>query len=323
MAARRHGRIAWRWWPPATTGPAGCRVCALRRNRPDSRCGILTESPRRPARWREMTQLEGSCSQVEDYPQRCRYGAIPRAAPSLRAGTWRRRRTLVGFRGKTGARQRRRLTAFRRAGRASRISEREVRICWRGSGPRRMGSAWPPKLGIASKVVFAGRRDDMPAVYASLDMVVLPSFKEAMPMCLLEALAAASPVVATRGRHSQGNRSRSHGIALRTRRRDALSAAGHTAASPRSGARAHAGNTGRATSRGISPPRWWAGVTSTYIRGITRALAPDGSFGGSGSGAVHDRREYRATYIIVACRNERGGTSASSWIRCWRRICPA
>jgi glycosyltransferase involved in cell wall biosynthesis len=53
------------------------------------------------------------------------------------------------------------------------------------------------RLGIASKVVFAGRRDDMPAVYASLDIVVLPSYKEAMPMCLLEALAAARPVVAT------------------------------------------------------------------------------------------------------------------------------
>ena len=53
------------------------------------------------------------------------------------------------------------------------------------------------RLGIASKVVFAGRREDMPAVYASLDIVVLPSFQEAMPMCLLEALAAARPVVAT------------------------------------------------------------------------------------------------------------------------------
>ena len=53
------------------------------------------------------------------------------------------------------------------------------------------------RLGIASKVVFVGRRDDMPAVYASLDIVVLPSFQEAMPMCLLEALAAARPVVAT------------------------------------------------------------------------------------------------------------------------------
>ena len=67
-----------------------------------------------------------------------------------------------------------------------------------GEGPARAGwEAAALKLGIASKVVFAGRRDDMPAVYASLDIVVLPSFQEAMPMCLLEALATARPVVAT------------------------------------------------------------------------------------------------------------------------------
>jgi glycosyltransferase involved in cell wall biosynthesis len=47
-------------------------------------------------------------------------------------------------------------------------------------------------------VVFAGVRDDMPGVYASLDMVVLPSLVESMPMCLLEAMAAGKPVIATR-----------------------------------------------------------------------------------------------------------------------------
>src|SRR5262249_19830260 len=40
-------------------------------------------------------------------------------------------------------------------------------------------------------------RDDMPDVYASLDLMVLPSLREAMPMCLLEALAAGRPVIAT------------------------------------------------------------------------------------------------------------------------------
>jgi glycosyltransferase involved in cell wall biosynthesis len=46
--------------------------------------------------------------------------------------------------------------------------------------------------------VFTGARDDMPGVYASLDVLVLPSLVESMPMCLLEALAAGTPVVATR-----------------------------------------------------------------------------------------------------------------------------
>ena len=73
-----------------------------------------------------------------------------------------------------------------------------AKFVFAGEGPARAEwEALAQRLGIASKVVFAGRREDMPALYASLDIVVLPSFQEAMPMCLLEALAAARPVVAT------------------------------------------------------------------------------------------------------------------------------
>jgi glycosyltransferase involved in cell wall biosynthesis len=73
-----------------------------------------------------------------------------------------------------------------------------TKFVFAGEGPAR--AEWEQlavRLGIGSQVIFAGRRDDMPAVYAALEVVVLPSFKEAMPMCLLEALAAAKPVVAT------------------------------------------------------------------------------------------------------------------------------
>lgn len=52
--------------------------------------------------------------------------------------------------------------------------------------------------GITSRVVFAGKRDDMPGVYRSLDMLVLPSLNEGMPMTLLEAMAARLPVIASR-----------------------------------------------------------------------------------------------------------------------------
>ncbi|MGA2135603.1 MAG: glycosyltransferase family 4 protein [Bryobacteraceae bacterium] len=75
----------------------------------------------------------------------------------------------------------------------------DTRFIFIGEGPAR--AEWmsmAAQLGISSRVIFAGQRNDMPAVYASLDLVVLPSLDEAMPMCLLEALAASKPVIATK-----------------------------------------------------------------------------------------------------------------------------
>jgi glycosyltransferase involved in cell wall biosynthesis len=46
-------------------------------------------------------------------------------------------------------------------------------------------------------VVFTGRRDDVPAVTAAIDVAVLPSYREAQGLSILEALALARPVVAS------------------------------------------------------------------------------------------------------------------------------
>lgn len=67
-----------------------------------------------------------------------------------------------------------------------------------GDGPCRQ--SWQDlstRLGIANHVLFTGARSDMAEVYASCDVVVLPSLVEAMPMCLLEAMAADKPIVAS------------------------------------------------------------------------------------------------------------------------------
>ena len=52
-------------------------------------------------------------------------------------------------------------------------------------------------LGIGNRIHFTGARADMPNVYASFDVFVLPSLDEGMPMCVLEAIAAGVPAVGT------------------------------------------------------------------------------------------------------------------------------
>jgi glycosyltransferase involved in cell wall biosynthesis len=67
-----------------------------------------------------------------------------------------------------------------------------------GEGPdRRKLEELVRDLNIAERVIFAGHREDMPGVYASLDILVLPSINEGLPMTLIEAMAAARPVIAT------------------------------------------------------------------------------------------------------------------------------
>jgi glycosyltransferase involved in cell wall biosynthesis len=74
----------------------------------------------------------------------------------------------------------------------------ETAFVFAGEGTsRRDWQTLAEQLGIAERVFFVGARSDMAAVYASLDVLALPSFAEAMPMCLLEALSAGCPVVAT------------------------------------------------------------------------------------------------------------------------------
>ena len=54
------------------------------------------------------------------------------------------------------------------------------------------------RLGMAEAVTFHGWRRDMLCVYGDLDVVVNSSRNEGTPVALIEALAAARPVVATR-----------------------------------------------------------------------------------------------------------------------------
>lgn len=51
--------------------------------------------------------------------------------------------------------------------------------------------------GLASKVRLIGQRKDIPNVLAGLDLFVMPSLWEGLPMAMLEAMALATPVLST------------------------------------------------------------------------------------------------------------------------------
>ncbi len=53
-------------------------------------------------------------------------------------------------------------------------------------------------LGLSDSVIFTGFQDNMPSLYKDMDIFVLPSLTEGVPMALLEAMSLELPVVATR-----------------------------------------------------------------------------------------------------------------------------
>jgi len=53
------------------------------------------------------------------------------------------------------------------------------------------------QLGLGSRIIFTGYRDDVVNIVASSDLFVLPSLWEGMPYALLEAMLASRPVVTT------------------------------------------------------------------------------------------------------------------------------
>jgi glycosyltransferase involved in cell wall biosynthesis len=74
-----------------------------------------------------------------------------------------------------------------------------LKIVIAGEGPDRSAiEEMIEQYGLQSSVVLAGQQSNMPAVYAAMDIFVLPSLNEGLPMTVLEAMAASKPVIATR-----------------------------------------------------------------------------------------------------------------------------
>ena len=75
----------------------------------------------------------------------------------------------------------------------------EARLLIVGDGPLKDSLQLTSySLQLKDKVIFAGKRDDLPCLYKTMDIFVLPSLTEGLPLVLLEAMSMRLPVVATR-----------------------------------------------------------------------------------------------------------------------------
>jgi glycosyltransferase involved in cell wall biosynthesis len=77
------------------------------------------------------------------------------------------------------------------------LAEVHVAIAGRGEEEAAL-RALAAELGMASRVHLLGLRDDIPRLLAAADLFVHPSRSEELPLAVLEAMAAAKAVVATR-----------------------------------------------------------------------------------------------------------------------------
>ena len=83
------------------------------------------------------------------------------------------------------------------ATRVTRVNQR-VRFLIAGDGPLRAALEEKARnLGLEHSVRFLGCRNDVPEFLSALDIYVLPSLWEGLPLALIEALAVGKPIVAT------------------------------------------------------------------------------------------------------------------------------
>jgi glycosyltransferase involved in cell wall biosynthesis len=79
-----------------------------------------------------------------------------------------------------------------------RLAGKKVKFIVAGDGELKAGlTALASEMNMADDVIFTGWVRDLTEVYADLDIVALTSLNEGTPVSLIEAMAAARPVIAT------------------------------------------------------------------------------------------------------------------------------
>jgi glycosyltransferase involved in cell wall biosynthesis len=119
-----------------------------------------------------------------------------KAAPSLRSYDGQLDGPIVGLVGRLS--REKGIEVFLQA--ASRVVEEipDARFVVVGEGPEREHlDSLIDELKLRKNAELLGRRDDMPSVYTSFDIMVSSSHQEGLPMVVLEGMASGLPLVAT------------------------------------------------------------------------------------------------------------------------------
>ena len=121
--------------------------------------------------------------------------AVPCA--NCEAGPGRRDHVRVGLVGRLAPEKA--IDLFLQSARAVVSNHPKTQFVIAGDGPDRAAlQEQTGQLGLEANVTFAGRQENMPAFYASLDVLASSSRQEGLPVALLEGMASGLPVAATR-----------------------------------------------------------------------------------------------------------------------------
>jgi glycosyltransferase involved in cell wall biosynthesis len=166
-----------------------------------------------------------------------------------------------------------------------------------GDGPLRESLEMETREGSAAgeagkeaswrSFIFTGFRSDTPAMFAVMDVFVLPSLTEGLPMALLEAMASEKPIVATKvGAIPQVIENEVSGLLVEPGDAEAIAGAIERLLTNSREAKELGKNAYMRVSEGFSSQK----MIREYVSLYTQLLFPDGAVNGALGNPDHRRR---------------------------------